>query len=100
MKLIRWATVVLVMPLMGMAIVSSPSRAASSPAQDAAVTYKTKCSACHGAKAEKSFDPAKSDADLLNAVLNGVKPRMPGFEKSLGADACKALLTQMRDLRK
>jgi len=44
---------------------------------DLAVTCKAKCSMCPGAKAEKSFDAAKEDPALADAVLKGVKPKMP-----------------------
>ena len=68
-------------------------------AADAAATYKAKCTACHGPKAEKSFDRSKSDDQLLNAALKGVKPKMPSYEKSLGADACKELVAYMKSLK-
>jgi mono/diheme cytochrome c family protein len=66
---------------------------------DAAATYKAKCAGCHGAKAEKAFNRSKSDDQLLNAALKGVKPKMPSYEKSLGADACKELVAYMKSLK-
>ena len=99
MKNRRLAIAVLGSAVLAVAFMTAgPTPAAS--AADAAVTYKAKCVACHGAKAEKAFNPAKSDADLLNAMLKGVKPKMPAYEKSLGAEDCKALVAYMRQLRK
>jgi mono/diheme cytochrome c family protein len=99
MKNRRWAIALFGSAVLAVAFMTTgPTPAAS--AADAAATYKAKCVACHGAKAEKGFNPAKSDADLLNAMLKGVKPKMPSYEKSLGADDCKALVAYMRQLRK
>ena len=99
MKNRRWAIAVLGSGVLAVAFMTTgPTPAAS--AADAAATYKAKCVACHGAKGEKSFNPAKSDADLVNALLKGVKPKMPAYEKSLGADDSKALVAYMRKLRK
>lgn len=98
MKNRRWAIAVLGSAALAVAFMTTgPTPAAS--AADAAATYKAKCFACHGAKGEKAFNPAKSDADLLNAMLKGVKPKMPAYEKSLGAEDCKALIAYMRQLR-
>ena len=99
MKNRRWAIAVLGSAVLAVAFMTTgPTPAAS--AADAAATYKAKCVACHGAKAEKAFNPAKSDAYLLNAMLKGVKPKMPAYEKSLGAEDCKALVAYMKQLRK
>lgn len=65
--------------------------------------YKTKCSGCHSPKAEKFFDPTKTDEVYLEAVLKGkktTKPPMPGFEeKGLKSDEAKALISYMKSLR-
>lgn len=79
----------------------------STPAQtgdDAAVTYKAKCVACHGAKAEKKFDTTKTDDKLVEAILVGAKsekpPNMPGYEaKGINGEQAKALLAYMKSLR-
>ena len=70
----------------------------------AATTYKAKCAACHGAKAEKKFDPAKADDDLVQTILKGKKaekpPNMPGYEaKSINADQARQLSDYMKSLR-
>ena len=71
---------------------------------DAAGTYKTKCFACHGAKAEKKFNATLSDDELLQAVLKGKKPEkppnMPAFEeKGITADQAKALIVYMKSVK-
>ena len=70
---------------------------------DAAKTYK-KCVGCHGPKAEKKFDTAKSDDELAQVILKGKKaekpPHMPGYEtKGINADQAKALVTYMKSLK-
>ncbi len=70
---------------------------------DAGATYKAKCVACHGQKAEKKFDLAKSDADHVQIVLKGKKmekpPHMPGYEeKGITSDQATALIVYMRSI--
>ncbi|HEX3083453.1 MAG TPA: c-type cytochrome [Pyrinomonadaceae bacterium] len=69
---------------------------------DAAAEY-TKCKGCHGAKAEKKFDKAKADDELVQVILKGKKaekpPNMPGYEtKGITAEKAKALVDYMRSL--
>jgi mono/diheme cytochrome c family protein len=83
--------------------VAIPARAGADDF-DAAGTYKAKCFACHGAKAEKKFDATLSDADLEQAVLKGKKPEkppnMPAFEeRGITADQAKALITYMKSIK-
>ena len=71
---------------------------------DPAAYYKAKCVACHGQKAEKKFDAALTDEQLLDAILKGKKPEkppnMPAYgEKGVNADQAKALLEHMKQLR-
>ena len=71
---------------------------------DAAATYKAKCIACHGPKAEKKFDLAKADADHLQIVLKGKKmekpPHMPGYEeKGMTSDQANTLIVYMKSIR-
>jgi mono/diheme cytochrome c family protein len=71
---------------------------------DAAATYKSKCAGCHGAKAEKKFDPSKSDDDLVQVILKGKKaekpPNMPEYEtKGITADQSQQLVAHMRAAR-
>ncbi len=82
-------------------IVSAPARTVE---DDAAAVYKSKCAMCHGATAEKKFDPAKPDADLTQIVLIGKKaekpPNMPAYaEKGITEDQAKALVAYMKSLK-
>jgi mono/diheme cytochrome c family protein len=70
----------------------------------AAATYKSKCVACHGPKAEKKFDTAKPDAEHVQLILKGKKmpkpPHMPGYEtKGITPEKAQALLDYMKSLR-
>jgi mono/diheme cytochrome c family protein len=85
-------------------IVPGASRSASGDQFDAAGTFKTKCVACHGPKAEKKFDSSLPDAQLIDIVMNGKKPEkppnMPAYgEKGISADQAKALVEQMKQLK-
>lgn len=71
---------------------------------DPAAYFKAKCVACHGQKAEKKFDAALTDEQLVDAILKGKKPEkppnMPAYgEKGVTADQAKALLEHMKQLR-
>jgi mono/diheme cytochrome c family protein len=85
-------------------IVSAGARTSDDKPFNAAATYKSKCVACHGAKAEKKWDATKSDDECVQAILKGKKaekpPNMPGYEaKGITADQAKALLEHMRSLK-
>lgn len=95
-QLKTFAVILLVLPLL--AIMSTTQVAAGG--EDVAATYKAKCAACHGAKSEKAFDPSKTDAVLVDAVLKGVKPKMPAYDGKVTADHANALVAYMRALRK
>jgi len=79
----------------------------SAPVQtndDAATTYKTKCVACHGPKAEKKFDATRPDDKLLDAIMKGVKvdkpPNMPAYEtKGVTTEQAQALVSYMKSLK-
>ena len=72
---------------------------------DAASYYKdAKCVVCHGPKAEKKFDAAMKDEELIEVILKGKKqekpPNMPGYEaKGLTADQAKAMIDYMKSLK-
>src|ERR1700741_106979 len=97
MTLKRYAltmTTAILLTLLG--IVSALAGRPSPQAFDATKTYKTKCLACHGPKAEKKFDAAKSDDEHVQIILKGKKvekpPNMPGYEsKGVTAEQAKAL---------
>jgi len=85
-------------------VVVSVRARASADDFDAAATYRAKCFACHGAKAEKKFDATLSDDALVEAVLKGKKPEkppnMPAFEeKGITADQAKALVGYMKSVK-
>jgi len=85
-------------------IVSAGARNSKSHDFDAAKTYKGKCVACHGPKADKKFDATKSDDEHVQIILKGKKaekpPNMPAYEsKGITADQAKALLDYMKTLR-
>jgi len=84
-------------------VVSAGARQ-TSESFDAAKTYKGKCLACHGPKADKKFDAAKSDDEHVQIILKGKKgekpPNMPAYEtKGITAEQAKALLDYMKSLR-
>src|SRR5262245_31357150 len=83
----------------------------AAPANPAA-TYKSKCASCHGANGSGQTPAGKAmrlrdlragdvqgqnDGALYEIIAKG-KGKMPGYEKSLGADTCKALVAYVRQL--
>lgn len=85
------------------AMASATARSAGDDPFDAAATYKTKCQVCHGAKAEKKFDPAKPNAEHVQVTLKGKKmekpPNMPGYEeKGMTEEQAKALIAHIRSI--
>lgn len=75
------------------------SKAASPKSDNTAALYKAKCVACHGAdgsgntpagKKLKAGDLRSPKGDVYKIIAKG-KGKMPGFEKSLGAEKVKAL---------
>ena len=89
------------------------SQAAGTTAGDGGETFKAKCVACHGAdgtgntaagKAMKVRDltsaevQGQTDAQLYELIAKG-KGKMPAYEKTLGADSCKALVAYIRTLK-
>lgn len=83
-------------------------------AQDAAATYKAKCSACHGADAKgetpvgkkmgikdlASPEVQKMSDDELAAVIADGKNKMPSYKKSLKPEQIKELVGYIRSLAK
>ena len=85
-------------------MVSAASRTTGDDQFDAAATYKAKCIACHGPKAEKKFDAAKPNADDAQVVLKGKKmekpPNMPSYEeKGITLDQANALVVYMKSIQ-
>ena len=91
-----------------MALVFLVSGAAQTEAvkfADAASYYKdAKCVVCHGQKAEKKFDAALKEEELVAIVLKGKKPEkppnMPAYEaKGITEDQAKAMVAYMKQLK-
>lgn len=86
------------------AAVFASATAASQDQFDSGATYKAKCVACHGQKAEKKFNTTLADQELVDAVLKGKKsekpPNMPAYgEKGIDAERAKALVEYMKGLK-
>jgi mono/diheme cytochrome c family protein len=95
-------TVAILLTLLG--VISAGAGNPSAEAFDPAKTYKGKCVTCHGPKAEKKFDTAKTDEEHVQIILKGKKaekpPNMPGYEsKGVTAEQAKALLDYMKSIR-
>jgi len=87
-----------------MVMVSAAARTTGEDPFDAAATFKTKCVACHGQKAEKKFDSTLTDEQMIDAVMKGKKPEkppnMPAYgEKGVTAEQAKALVEHMKQLK-
>lgn len=82
--------------------------------ESADANFKAKCASCHSPDGSGSGPIGKkmnirdlrsaevqkqTDAQLL-AIISKGKGKMPAFDKSLGADACKQLVSYIRELAK
>ena len=88
--------------LMSIALLATPARSANQ--DDASAIYKAKCVACHGATAEKKFDPTVAQEEMVKIILAGKKmekpPNMPAYaEKGITEDQAKALAAYMKSLK-
>lgn len=97
-------TTVAAMLVAGFALISAAARVSNAQDFDAAATYKAKCQACHGAAADKKFDAALPETELVQAVLKGKKgekpPFMPAYgEKGINEEQAKALVAFMKSLK-
>jgi mono/diheme cytochrome c family protein len=66
--------------------------------------YKKNCVECHGAGAEKKFNPDLPEGQMVDAILTGVPmetpPDMPAFaDKGINEERAKALIAYMKSLR-
>ena len=85
-------------------MVSAASRTTGEDQFDAGATYKAKCVACHGQKAEKKFDAALPEDQMVDAIMKGKKvekpPHMPAYgEKGVTAEQAKAMIEHMKQLK-
>jgi cytochrome c6 len=92
---------------LGLALWSKPAAA-----DDAAPTYKAKCSACHSADGKgetamgKKFglrdlaspEVQKLSDDELNSIIADGKDKMPSYKKSLKPEQVKELVAYIRSL--
>jgi len=96
----RLAAALVMLPLFSLLFVDAAAVGTRASDEDLAATYKAKCAMCHGSKAERYFEPAKTDELHVEAIMKGVKPKMPGYEaKGMTAVQTKALVEYMRSLR-
>src|SRR5688572_19381982 len=99
-NLSKFASAILATLLFSTALIIVHARPDVQPS-DPAAYYTSKCVACHGKKAEKKFDPALPEEQLLEIVLKGKKaakpPHMPGYgAKGVSSDQAKALIAHMK----
>ena len=106
MKTIRIMTLTVTVAALFTAVVmvSAASPTEGGEQFDAGATYKSKCVACHGQKAEKKFDASLPDQQLVDIVMNGKKPEkppnMPAYgEKGVTPEQAKALVEHMKQLK-
>src|SRR4051812_12478870 len=105
-QLKKFAAALIVLPLLAVGLLNTasvPTRAADDP-DSAALYTSNKCAVCHGAKADKKFDVAKPEAEMVDAILKGKKgvkpPNMPAYApKGVTEDQAKALIAYMKSLR-
>ena len=103
LKMMTLATVV-AMLVAGFALISAAAGAKTADDFDAAATFKGKCVACHGPRAEKKFDATAPDTGLVETVLKGKKgekpPFMPAYwEKGINEEQAKGLVGYMKSLK-
>lgn len=92
---------------------STSTSASVAAVQDTAATYKSKCASCHGANGDgqtaagkplklrdlRSAEVRAQSDDQLYAIIAKGKGKMPGYEKTLKADMCKALVGFIKQLK-
>ena len=103
---IKRCAIFLAVPILALAVLHNvPARTGTMPqAEDTAAYYKSKCAVCHGAKADKKFDPSLPDAEMVEAILKGKKaekpPHMPEYQtKGVSEEQAQALVNYMKKLR-
>lgn len=96
----KLAAILLAFLVFGILVLTSTPARAQGEVAAVDATYKAKCAMCHGGNAEKSFDATKADEALLDAVLKGVKPKMPSYDQKLSPDQAKSLVAYMKSLKK
>lgn len=96
-----------------MILFQTSSQAMISTAEDGASLFKAKCAMCHAADGSGSTSAGKSmkvrdlrspdvqgqTDEQLYGIIGLGKGKMPAYEKTLGADSCKALVAYIRTLK-
>lgn len=102
----KLAVMLITLPVLAVvALNSSPVHAGRTMDDfDAAAVFKAKCLMCHGAKAEKRFDPTLPEEQLVEAILKGKKvdkpPFMPEYaSKGITEEQAKVLIAHMKQLK-
>jgi len=77
---------------------------ADSQTFDPKAYFQSRCSSCHGSRAERRFNPDLPEQQMVDAILNGRKaerpPDMPGFAaRGINVEQAKALIAYMRTLK-
>ena len=108
-RMIRTGSAVLILAALVL-VVNMPAQA-----QDGAALYKAKCSVCHaddgsgsgatgkqlGVKDLRSDDVQKqTDAQLTDAITNGMGKKMPAYKGKITDDQIKGLVAYIRELAK
>ena len=114
LRKVKLAVTGLAVLTMALALLLALQTRAGAAASGAEAAYKAKCAACHGADGGgktpigqklglrdlRSPEVQKQSDAQLTAVIGKGKEKMPGFEKSLGADQVKQLVAYVRELGK
>ena len=106
---------VLVVSVVGLAItISGSAMAMPGVFEDTKATYMQKCAVCHapdgsggtaygkknGMRDLRSKEVQAMSDDKLMSIISKGSGKMPGYDKSLGADTCKTLVGYLRELAK
>ena len=95
-------------------LLSPQSQAVGAAAEDAAVTFKSKCAVCHGTDGSGNTAQGKAlkvrdlrsaevqkmtDAQMTDVIVKG-KGKMPALGKSMSPDQVKQLVAYIRGIAK
>lgn len=95
-------------------LLSTQSPAVAAVAEDAAITFKTKCAVCHGTDGSANTAQGKAlkvrdlrsaevqkmtDAKMTDVIVKG-KGKMPALGKSMSQDQVKQLVAHIRGMAK
>lgn len=111
LKYVKWVTIALAIITM---VTILQSTTASGTVMQVQTTYSAKCALCHAADGSGNTPKGKelkmkdlrspevqkmTDAEMYKVIAKG-KKKMPGYEASLGKQACNELVAYMRELAK